>query len=223
MSFFFSFLSFSFKLRERERERGYTKFGIRRHSPKGTYLISLMEFRGESFFFYGLIDFMLFLILAWRKWLLSVSQNFFVFFYPEYLALVLSPTNPAQQLTFSFHFFADGKKVLLPFWGPSQSLGFSLPPPGRAISLGLLDVTQVPFFSHQVTKYKHLFLTVILWWLATVNSNTGNSINLISIVSVGDHVTLRPNLLRDQPSASVDSQSAFPSYHFFFSLSFSRN
>ena len=24
----------------------------------------------------------------------------------------------------------------------------------------------------EVTKYKHLFLTVILWWLATVNSNT---------------------------------------------------
>ena len=48
----------------------------------------------------------------------------------------------------------------------------------------------IPFFIHQVTKYKHLFfhsdlglllwdwptifhvLTVILWWLATVNSNT---------------------------------------------------
>ena len=41
MSFFFSFLSFSFKLRERERERerGYIKLGIRRNSPKGTYLI----------------------------------------------------------------------------------------------------------------------------------------------------------------------------------------
>ena len=36
----------------------------------------------------------------------------------------------------------------------------------------------------------HSFLTVILWRLATVNSNTGNSINLISIVSVGDNVTL---------------------------------
>ena len=36
----------------------------------------------------------------------------------------------------------------------------------------------------------HSFLTVILWRLATVNSNTGNSINLISIVSVWDHVTL---------------------------------
>ena len=49
-------LFFSFVFLQIERERGYTKFGIRRNSPKGTYLI--------SFFFYGLIDFMLFLILA---------------------------------------------------------------------------------------------------------------------------------------------------------------
>ena len=37
---------------------------------------------------------------------------------------------------------------------------------------------------------QHSFLTVTLWWLATVNSNTGNSINLISIVPVGHHVTI---------------------------------
>ena len=77
--------------------------------------------------------------------------------------------------------------------------------------LGLLDVTQVPFFFHQVTKYKHLFfpsdldlllwdwptffhvLTAILWWLATVNSRTGNSSNLISIFSVGHRVTIVKN------------------------------
>ena len=50
-----------------------------------------MDSCGESFFFYGL------------------------FFYPEFLALVPSATNPAQQLTFLFPFFADGKKVPLPF------------------------------------------------------------------------------------------------------------
>ena len=57
-------LFFSFVFLQIEREREYTKFGIRRNSPKGTYLISLMEFHGESFFFYGLIDFKLFLIPA---------------------------------------------------------------------------------------------------------------------------------------------------------------
>ena len=60
---FLLFFSFVFLQIERERE-WYIKLGIRRNSPKVTYLISLMEFRGESFFCYGLIDFMLFLILA---------------------------------------------------------------------------------------------------------------------------------------------------------------
>ena len=101
MSFFFSCLSFSSNW---ERERGYTKFGIRRNSPKGTYLISLMEFRGESFFFYGLIDFMLVLILAWRKWLLRV-WNILCLLLPGALALVLPDTNPVQWLTFLTIYF----------------------------------------------------------------------------------------------------------------------
>ena len=73
-----------------------------------------MDSYGEYFLFYGLKDFMLFLVLAWRYGFF-LSEIFFVFFYPEYLALVLSATNPVQQLTFSFPFFADGKKVSLPF------------------------------------------------------------------------------------------------------------
>ena len=60
---FLLFCSFVFLQIERGRER-YIKLGIRRNSPKGTYLISLMEFRGESFLFYGLTNFMLFSILA---------------------------------------------------------------------------------------------------------------------------------------------------------------
>ena len=43
------FLFFSFVFLQFERERGYTKFGIRRNSPKGTYLISLMEFHWRIF------------------------------------------------------------------------------------------------------------------------------------------------------------------------------
>ena len=142
-----SFLFFRFSSNWERKREWYIKLGIRRNSPKVTYLISLMEFRGESFFCYGLIEFMLFLILAWRKWLLQ-SEIFFVFFYPEYLALVLTPTNPVQRLTFLLSISADGKESPLPFWGPSQSFGFSLLPLGRAIFLGLLDVTQVPFFFH---------------------------------------------------------------------------
>ena len=42
-------------------------------------------------------------------------KYFYVFSYPGVLALAPSATSPVQQLTFSFRFFADGKKVPLPF------------------------------------------------------------------------------------------------------------
>ena len=118
-----------------------------------------------------------------------MSINSPVFFTRSTWLLVLSPTNLVQRLTFLLFISADGKESPLPFRGPSQSFGFYLLPLGQAIFLGLLDVTQVPFFFHQVTQYKHLFfhsdlglllwdwptffhvLTAILWRLATVNSN----------------------------------------------------
>ena len=116
MSFFFSVLSFIFKLCERERR--YIKLGIRRNGLK-VYL---------SFFFLTGFLWRIFPLLqanrlyaifstGLKKWLLRVRDIFFVFFYPEYLALVLSAMNPVQQLTLSFPFFADGKKVPLPFLG----------------------------------------------------------------------------------------------------------
>ena len=125
---FFSFLSFFFKLRERERERGYIKLGIRRNGLK-VYLPFFFFFRGscgEYFLFYGLIDFMLFLILAWRKWLLRVRDILFIFFYPEYLAFGSVRHEPCPTTNFSYSFFADGKKVPLPFLG-SQSIIWLLP------------------------------------------------------------------------------------------------
>ena len=50
-----------------------------------------MDSCGEAFFFYEL------------------------FFYPEFLALVPSATNPVQQLTFLFPTSADGKESPFPF------------------------------------------------------------------------------------------------------------
>ena len=109
-----SFLFFRFPSNW-EREREYTKFGIRRNSPKVTYLIFRRGSTGESFFFYGLIDFRLFLTLAWRKWLLRVSQIFHRFFTRSTWLLVRSPTNPTKQLTFFISISADGRKTPLPF------------------------------------------------------------------------------------------------------------
>ena len=103
---FLLFFSFVFLQIEGEREREwYIKLGIRRNSPKVTYLIFRRGSTGESFFFYGLIDFMLFLTLAWRKWLLRVSQNFFVFFYPEYLAFGSVSYKPCPITNFLIIYF----------------------------------------------------------------------------------------------------------------------
>ena len=154
MSFFFSFLSFFFKLRE--REKGYIKLGIRRNGLK-VYFFFRRSSCGEYFLFYRLIDFMLFLVLAWRNGSF-VSKIFFVFFYPEYLALVPSATNPVQPLIFLFLFSLTGRRCHFRFRVPANHLA----------STFFLPVSGNP---REVTEYKHLFLTVILWRLVTVNSN----------------------------------------------------
>ena len=141
-------LFFSFVFLQIEREREYTKFGIRRNSPKVTYLIFRRGSTGESFFFYGLIDFRLFLILAWRKWLLRVSQIFFRLLHPEYLAFGSVSYEPCPKTNFFLFYFRWREGVPTSVLG-SQSIIWLLPssPPGQAILLGLLDVTQVRLLS----------------------------------------------------------------------------
>ena len=57
-----------------------------------------------------------------------VSQIFFCL-QPRILAMVRLPaTNPAQKLNFLTIYFRWRGGAPLPFWGPSQSFGFSLPP-----------------------------------------------------------------------------------------------
>ena len=164
-SFVFSLSSNWEREREREREREWVyKIG---YKEKRSQSLLIFFFRrsscGEYFLFYGLIDFMLFLVLAWRNG--SFVIYFFVFFYPEYLALVPSATNPVQQVTFLLSISADGKESPLPFWGPSQSFGFSLLPPWPGDPLGLLYVTPYPFLfpsGHQVQT------SVFPFWLGFV-------------------------------------------------------
>ena len=75
-----SFLFFRFPSNwERERE-WYIKFGMRRNSPKVTYLIFRRGSTGESFFFHGLIDFMLFLNTGLKNLGPSCPRYVFVFF-----------------------------------------------------------------------------------------------------------------------------------------------
>ena len=161
---FFSFVFFSSNW-EKERERGYIKLGIRRNSPNITYLFSLDGLLWRIFLVLRANRLYAIFNAGLKKWLLRVRDILFIFFYPEYLALVSVRHEPC--LTFSFPFFADGKKVPLPFWGPSQSFGFYLLP----------SCVRRPEWGHLVKTSgfhcdPHSFLTVILWRLATVNSNT---------------------------------------------------
>ena len=118
--FFFSFVFLQF---ERARERGYTKFGIRRNSPKGTYLISLMEFRGESFFFYGLIDFMLFLNTGLKKMASSCLAEFLRLLLPRVLGFGSFSYEPCPTTNFFFWFFSlTGRRCHFRFRVPANHL-----------------------------------------------------------------------------------------------------
>ena len=133
------FLTFVFLQIERERERERVVYKIwvqRRNSPKVTYLIFRRGSTGESFFFHGLIDFKLFLTLAWRTWvprvsdiLLSSSPGVIGFWF---CLLRILP----KQLTFLLVFFADGEKGATSVLGPQPIIWLLLPSPWCPTTLG---------------------------------------------------------------------------------------
>ena len=181
MSFFFSVLSFL----QIERERVVYKIWVwRSNSPKVTYLIFRRGFTGESFFFHGLIDFMLFLILAWRTRVPRVSD------------ILLSSTRntsfgssaryePCQTIDFfSFFFRRRGEGCHFRFRAPANhlaSLSFSLPVSG---DLRLLSTNICWYPLCDLHSFLMVFLTV-----CHCSFRQEDSINLISIVSVGYHMT----------------------------------
>ena len=94
-------------------------------------------------------------------------------------------TNPAQKLFFLSFTSAEGKGAPLPFWGPSQSFGFSLFPLPVSGDLTLLSAnTWSPLCDPHSFLNGHFF-----WRLDTVNSNTSSS-NFIFLLPVGYHVTV---------------------------------
>ena len=118
----------------------------------------------------------------------SCPRYFFCLLLPRVLALVRLPaTNPVQRLTFLTIYFRWGEGVPTSVLGSQPIIWLlspSFPCQATRVRSPSINICGSPFCD------LHSFLTVTLWWLATVNSNTGNSINLISIVSVGHHVTI---------------------------------
>ena len=112
------------------------------------------------FFFDGVLWRIFLLLRANRLYLIfniglkkmapSCPRYFFVFFYPEYLALVLPTTNPVQRLTFLNIYFRWREGV------PTSVLGFQpiiwllSSSPWSDDFLGLLDVTQVRLLSTNI-------------------------------------------------------------------------
>ena len=119
---FLLFFSFVFLQIERERERERKRERERERERE------LMEFLWRIFPLLRANRLYAIFNTGLKKWLLHVRDIPFVFFYPEYLDLVPSATNPVHQLTFLLSISPDGKESPLPFWGPSQSFGFSLLP-----------------------------------------------------------------------------------------------
>ena len=177
----FSWLLFFFKLRERES-------GIQNLSIKEKWPQSYLSYFSTGF--------------HWRIFLLSRANRLYSIFYtglknlgslvsqiffclqPGILATVRLPaTNPAQKLTFLLSISADGGA--LPFWGPSQSLGFSLPPLPVSGDLKLLSTNTCWYpLCDPHSLLTVTFLTGFHCWF-----QREDSINLTSIVSAGYHVT----------------------------------
>ena len=98
----------------------------------------------------------------------------------------LPATNPAQKLTFLLFTSAKGKESPLPFWGPSQSFGFSLPPLPVSGDVRLLSTNTCWY----PLCDPHSLLTVTFMTGFHCSFQREDSINLTSIVSAGYRVTV---------------------------------
>ena len=144
----FSWLLFFFKLRE--RESGIQNLGIKENGPRVTYLIFRRGSTGESFFFHGLIDFVLFFYTGLKNLGSHMSQKFFCL-QPGILAMVRLPvTNPAQKLIFLTIYFR---------WRGGGSPTSVL---GSQPIIWLLSPSPSGVRRPEVTKYQHLLIP-LLW------------------------------------------------------------
>ena len=130
-----------------------------------------MDSCGESFFFYGLTNLFLFSILAWWTWVIRVRDIFCSSsFTRSTWLLVPSTTNHVQKLTFLLFYFRWREEVPTSVSG-SQPIVWLLPSSFRCqatrVRLPSINICGSPLCD------LHSFLAVTLWWLATVNSNTG--------------------------------------------------
>ena len=127
-----------------ERGSGKRNLGIKEKCPQSYLSYFRRGSTGESFFFYGLIDFVLFLVLAWGTRVSHVSVNLLSSTRSKVAMVRLPAMNPAQKLN-SCPFFRWGEG------SPSSVLGSQ--PIIWLLSLSPSDVRWP-----EVTKCEHLFI-----------------------------------------------------------------
>ena len=113
---------------ERERESGKRNLGIKEKCPQSYLSYFRRGSTGESFFFYGLIDLVLFLVLAWGTRVSHVSVNLLSSTRSKVAMVRLPAMNPAQKLTSSYLLPLRGREPHFRFGVPANhlaSLSFS--------------------------------------------------------------------------------------------------
>ena len=117
---------------------------------------------GEYFLFYGLTEF----IYALK----ALSSSSCPRLIPLSLPGVWREIRPhpftmtsVPKLIFLFPISADGRRGLFPLWDSSQSFGFYLlpSPVRRFVRATICPCTS--FFTHPVTEYKHLLVSILTW------------------------------------------------------------
>ena len=123
----------------------------------------------------------------WRIFLLSRANRLYSIFFhwleepgvPRVSVILLSSTRstgygssaryePCSKTNLlTLYFCWRGGGAPLPFWGPSQSFGFSLPPLPVSGDLRLLSTNTCWY----PLCDPYSLLTVTFWWVATVHSN----------------------------------------------------
>ena len=152
-------LFLAFILLQIERESGKQNLGVKEKCPKVTYLIFLTGFHWRIFllsranrlctvFNTGLKDLGSF-----------VSQLVFLSLARSKMAIVRLPRALLKNYLTTIY-FSEGKGTPLPFWGPSQSFGFSLFPLPMSGDLRSLKCEHL--------RDPHSFLTVTFWLLDTL-------------------------------------------------------
>ena len=141
----------------------------------------------------------------WRIFLLSRANRLYSIFLhwleepevPRVSDILLSSTRntgygtsarykPCQTTDFLIIYFRWRGGAPLPFWGPSQSFGFSLPPRLVSGDLRLLSTNTCWYLLCD----PHSLLTVTFFTGFHCSFQREDSINLTSIVSAGYHVTI---------------------------------